>query len=263
MLLYNLSNHHKSQSYGSLDFKDHDSLRLCIYRLLQNYYNQFTLSNKEGIMKDLTQVRSANLKRWIDDYFQGKQALFIEKTGINQGELSALLNLKRPFGERKARSIESSADMPFMYLDQYHEAGIIQESMSVQGMIPVISWVAAGAWVSVADPTEAEKWLPCPVKHSDSTFALSVRGISMFNPGGKPSFEDGDIIFVDPQVKPENKDCVVVHISGSEEATFKQIIYENSETYLRPLNPDWPEKIIRATDAAIICGTVIGKWVSL
>ncbi len=61
-------------------------------------------------------IRRMNLKKWIDDHHEGKQAALIEKTGINQGELSGLLKNKS-FGEKKARSLEALAGMPSMWLD--------------------------------------------------------------------------------------------------------------------------------------------------
>lgn len=61
-------------------------------------------------------IRRANLKKWIDEKHNGTQASFVALTGINQGELSGLLN-KKSFGEKKARSLEKIAGMPEMWLD--------------------------------------------------------------------------------------------------------------------------------------------------
>lgn len=62
--------------------------------------------------------RRMRLKQWIDDRHEGRQADFIDKTGINQGELSALLSGKKSFGEKKARNLENDAGMPADYLDR-------------------------------------------------------------------------------------------------------------------------------------------------
>ncbi len=217
-------------------------------------------------MKEATRIRAENLKTWIDKYYGGKQAAFIEKTGMNQGELSALINGRRVFGERKARSIEELADMPNMYLEQTEEAEVIEIPADMKGMVPVISWVAAGnfsdAEVSTAD--ELIKWVPCPAPHSKGTYALTVSGISMQNPNGNPSFEDGDIIFVDPAKLPENKSCVIVSLEGSNSATFKQLVIEpDGRKYIIPLNPNWGDKPIEIEENASINGVVIGKWVNI
>lgn len=217
-------------------------------------------------MKEATRIRAENLKAWIDEYYGGKQAAFIEKTGMNQGELSALINGRRVFGERKARAIEELADMPNMYLEQTEDADFIAKPMDMKGMVPVISWVAAGnfsdAEVSIAD--DLIKWVPCPAPHSKGTFALTVSGISMQNPNGNPSFEDGDIIFVDPAKLPENKSCVIVTLEGSNSATFKQLVIEpDGRKYIIPLNPNWGDKPIEIEGDASINGVVIGKWVDI
>lgn len=70
---------------------------------------------------DPVQVRRDRLRQWIEVHFNGEQVRFIADCAtrdrhINQGELSGLLN-KKSFGEKKARSLEDAAQMPFRYLD--------------------------------------------------------------------------------------------------------------------------------------------------
>ncbi len=217
-------------------------------------------------MKEATRIRAENLKAWIDEYYGGKQAAFIEKTGMNQGELSALINGRRVFGERKARSIEDLAQMPNMYLEQTDSLELIPTPVDMKGMIPVISWVAAGHFSDAEQLPHDDliKWVPCPAPHSKGTFALKVSGISMRNPNGNPSFENGDIIFVDPAKLPENKSCVIVTLEGSNSATFKQLVIEpDGRKYIIPLNPNWGDKPIEIEGDASINGVVIGKWVDI
>ena len=68
---------------------------------------------------NIAELRRRNLREWIYRLHQGRQIDFVSATGINQGELSALLKNK-PFGERKARKIEHSAGMPALWLDTDH-----------------------------------------------------------------------------------------------------------------------------------------------
>lgn len=70
---------------------------------------------------DVVARRRLNLKAWIDERFKGVQAAFVDKTGINQGELSGLLRAKS-FGEKKARALEKQAGMPDGWLDSTHDA---------------------------------------------------------------------------------------------------------------------------------------------
>ena len=87
------------------------------------------------------QVRRRRLRQWIDERFGGSQVQFIDDLGsrghaINQGELSGLLKSKS-FGEKKARKIESMAQMPLLYLnappgssDEAYTAPLVAEPTS-------------------------------------------------------------------------------------------------------------------------------------
>ena len=56
---------------------------------------------------DMSEIRRIRLAKLIEEQFDNKQAEFIKKTGINQGELSAILRGKKSFGEKKARKREN------------------------------------------------------------------------------------------------------------------------------------------------------------
>lgn len=138
----------------------------------------------------------------------------------------------------------------------------VEPGPKVRGFVPLISWVQAGVWCEMQEPYEladVEAWLPCAVSHSSATFALRVRGLSMFNPHERRSFRDGDIIFVDPAKDFENGSLVIAKLADSKEATFKQLVLEGDRQFLKPLNPSWPDPIIELPDDALICGVVVSK----
>lgn len=136
----------------------------------------------------------------------------------------------------------------------------VEPGPDLRGHVPLISWVQAGNWEAVIDnfaPGDAEDWLPCPRKFGPHAFALRVRGVSM-----EPKYQDGDIIFVDPDAQAEHGKNIVVRLDDEHEATFKQLVMEGGQKFLRALNPDWPgPKLIPINGNATICGVVIGKWV--
>ncbi|PHS48693.1 MAG: hypothetical protein COB05_05435 [Marinobacter sp.] len=139
-----------------------------------------------------------------------------------------------------------------------------REGPQVRGLVPLISSVQAGGWCEVAgsfEASDAEKWLPCPVKHGPHTFCLTVEGESMKNPYGKPSYDPGDIIFVDPDVAPTSGARVVVRLESQEKATFKQYVEEDGQCMLKALNPEWKPRYVPLGERAAVCGVVIGKWV--
>ena len=110
-------------------------------------------------------------------------------------------------------------------------------------------------------PGDADEWLPCPVAHGPHTYAVRVRGESMFNPAGRPSYADGDIIFVDPSREARHGDRVIVRLDDHAEATFKQLLIEDGRKMLKALNPEWAPRYIPINGNATITGVVIGKWV--
>jgi len=133
---------------------------------------------------------------------------------------------------------------------------------AIRGLVPLISWVQAGGWSEVVDnyaPYDGEEWLPCPVKHGSHTFVLRVYGESMFNPHGRPSFMENDLIFVDPDRRPEHRSLVVVRKNEEMESTFKMLLLDGGKHYIKALNPAWPSQIEEMTGDITICGVVIAK----
>lgn len=158
-------------------------------------------------------------------------------------------------GEHKDPSLDQTTPSP-------ESESNVEPGPAIKGYVPLISWVQAGAWCEVMDVRtldDAEIWLPCAASHSSQSYALRVRGLSMFNQHERRSFRDGDIIFVDPAKDPENGSLVIAKLVDSQEATFKQLVMEGSRRFLKPLNPAWPEPIIELVTDAMICGVVFSK----
>jgi SOS-response transcriptional repressor LexA len=130
-----------------------------------------------------------------------------------------------------------------------------------QKMIPLISWVQAGAWCEAIDNYsvgDAEDWLPCPNNCSDNTYALKVRGDSMTAPHGL-SFIEGCFIYVDP-LMPITSGCkVIAKLEISNEVTFKEYREDGGKRYLKPLNPQYLMQEITADTH--ICGVIVGMYI--
>lgn len=214
---------------------------------------------------ELDAIRLANLERLIDE--TGTATAVAQRCGTSSAYISQLRrgvdssgNPVR-IGERIARKFETGLNKHPGWLDTLHDEKTLDTaptllSDSLQPMYcPVVSWIQAGEFTrSPNSPANTEAVLPCPRACSAQTFVLRVRGVSM-----EPKFQEGDLIFVDPKVTPTSGRFVVVVLNSSEEATFKQYIQEGGKTYLKALNPDWPNRIIELDEDAYICGVVIFK----
>lgn len=123
--------------------------------------------------------------------------------------------------------------------------------------VPLISWVGAGDFCDNVETFVlggAENYYPCPAKHSKSTFALKVQGLSMH-----PEFSPNEIIYVDPEVEALNGAFVVVIQNNDNEATFKQFKIIGGSKLLQTVNQNMPVLIEMKPDTKI-CGVVIGSY---
>lgn len=121
-------------------------------------------------------------------------------------------------------------------------------------MIPVVSWVQAGDFIdsqAQTTPGYADDWVETFETASQNAFALVVHGDSM-----EPEFRDGDIITVDPERQAENGSYVIV--KNGVEATFKQLVWDGSSVFLKPLNDRYPIRDMTGTEVRIV-GVVVEK----
>jgi len=159
--------------------------------------------------------------------------------------------------------LETNKGDRFLYTSKHAN---VEPGPDIKGEVPLISHIQAGEWSEIIDnfaPGDAERWLSCPVCHSEKTFVLRVRGESMHNPQGEQSFRKGELIFVDPGRQPINGSLIVVRLEDEKEATFKKLVIEGNKKYLIALNPAWPERVIEINSNATICGVVIFKGEAL
>ncbi len=101
--------------------------------------------------------------------------------------------------------------------------------------IPIISWTQAGSSQQISDTSQYGDYGEYVETDAKGIFALTVRGESM-----ETEFHEGDIIVINPYLKPEHNDYVVVaNVEG--EATFKQLKKYGKTRVLHPLNPKFDD----------------------
>ena len=139
----------------------------------------------------------------------------------------------------------------------------VELSHGMNGMVPVISWVAAGSFDDVIPVTinDAVDWIPRPQHLSERAFGLVIQGRSMC-----PEFKPDDIIYVEPEISAwelKDGDLIVIHCEDDKQATFKQLVIGDShdDMYLKPLNPDWPDQRMTPMGECSLVGIVDSKFV--
>lgn len=173
--------------------------------------------------------------------------------------LSAIAKIANTTSERLISStsyIHQRALATPLYSDEYDTS----KHTKTINLLPLITWEQSANWsdtVSSFDIEQAISWLPCHLKHSNTAYALTIRGSSM-----APLFVEGDVIFVDPEREAKHNSYVIAKLEKNHEAIIRKLMIEGEQKYLQADNPNWPERIIKINDSATICGVVIFKGLS-
>jgi SOS-response transcriptional repressor LexA len=187
---------------------------------------------------------------------EGKSAVSQWERGVTEPGGDSLLNLRRKTNLNDVWVREGRGQMflpaPTARLvgKVYHVPNVAEAGATYGGKVPLISSVQAGNWREVIDnlpPGVGEDWVSTTAPVKDHTYALRVTGDSM-----EPEFPEGMILIVEPELEPQAGDFVIVRLDG--DVTFKQLVQDSGEWYLKPLNPRYP---IRALPVgATFCGVV-------
>ena len=233
---------------------------------------------------DISEIRKANLLKLIEAKASGSQKDFANAVPTAPAYISQIINSTigrngKPatVGTALARKIEKAFGLDHGYMDSLHidtdnqsiaerikfDNNVdLSQKIYLQGRrVPVISWVQAGSMTSVETvikDTEIDEWLPPNEDCGKNGYGLRVVGNSM-----SPSFIPGDRIYINPDIQTfdlKTDDLVIVSCFGESEATFKKLIIEGNNKYLQPLNPSWPEQIIKLTEDCRLVGKVVGLY---
>lgn len=205
-------------------------------------------------------------------------ALAREQLGINQSELARRLSVtpqsvqaweadKNSPRHKKLKEVGDALGVTASWLlgEDGQSPRVEREDSNVELALqptrsfsyPEISWVQAG---SATEAIELSNIAACPRHTSDvwageNGFWLRVVGASMTSPAGGNSFPEGFLILIAPDTEPHYGQYVVARMIDTNEATFKQLVRDAGELYLKPLNPAFPMKAV--DDAWEIVGTVV------
>ncbi|WP_136067373.1 helix-turn-helix domain-containing protein [Modicisalibacter radicis] len=108
---------------------------------------------------------------------------------------------------------------------------------------PLFSWAQAAA---IRQPHRAEDSADLGVEPSSfqtegTGFWLEIRGDAMAAPiGVAPSLPEGTMVLFDSDAPAILGKLVLATLPDSQEATFRKLIKESGQRYLKPLNPSYP-----------------------
>lgn len=221
--------------------------------------------------EETVSLRRKNLQRWIDREHYGKQADFIAKHDLNQGEVSGLLRSKS-FGEVKARNLELKCEMPPNYLDTEHDQTetslqsvgepeatyvTIQQYKDVRGAMgkgaylldvegEVVDWRVTPQWVNSNLPA--------------NTGVKNLRIITGLGDSMKGMFNSGDPLVVDTGIRSVDFDAVYFFRVGGE--GFVKLLQRvpGEGIRVKSKNPDYDTWVIREDMDLEVFGRVLKVW---
>ncbi len=220
---------------------------------------------------DKYEKRRLRLIQLRDDYCDGKAVSIARKIDREPSYVSRMLYPEGKSGKKRIADdmveiIERSFDLPRGWMDglvaqDVQNIRVTKQPSRMKGY-PLISWVQAGAWSEALEPyslNDIDEWPESSAHVMGPAFWLKVQGDSMTSPVGL-SIPEGMMIFVDTGREAENGDLVVAKLEGSE-ATFKKLIIDAGQKYLKPLNPIYP--MIPINGNCRIIGVVIEARIML
>ena len=178
------------------------------------------------------------------------QEQMAEHLGITKGAVSHWLNARRePSLEEIARILEFLGKKNFsvgaggLIVDETLKGDVEYVGMYKPGKkYPVLSSVKAGAWGEAVEAytlKDIDLWLESDAHIQGEAFWLEVEGDSMTAPVGL-SIPEGTFVLFDTGRDPINGSLVIAKLSDTNEATFKKLIIDGGQKYLKGLNPQWP-----------------------
>lgn len=210
--------------------------------------------------KNLTATQLEDAKRLKALYESKKKQLGItqytiaDEMGISQGAVGHYLNgrigLNVPTVTAFARILNAQVSeiSPTLAAEVGRYAATVDPNVSGYRpynpgkKYPVLSKVQAGAWAEACEAytlKDIDLWLESDAHIQGDAFWLEVEGDSMTAPAGL-SIPEGTFVLFDTGRDAINNSLVIAKLSDSNEATFKRLIIDGSQKYLKGLNPAWP-----------------------
>lgn len=242
------------------------------YKFICSVHHMSTPTERHKVIADLFKRRRLELKMSQAAVAAGVQELLGGEAFKQQSYAAVeaghtkhskyLAQIARVLGI-PAAAVDPSAPGPSLVSETripYGEKASVIESTGRK--LPVIGSIAAGTWCEAIDefqPGDAEEWIEAPGPVGPRAFILVIEGISMRNPGGPVSFEDGDRVVIDPSIEAMPGNFVAAKLASSNRVTFKRLQQEEGQYILEAINPDWEPRYLRMTEEWHICGKAMWK----
>ena len=150
-----------------------------------------------------------------------------------QISVDELLDLRRPIPSPRGSDGDEGSPLTADARNRYK---IVQTTNEVR-TVPILNAPPTPQSGTLGEPQQAYGYGITNAAIGDNGYALKVKGSSMLNPHGSPSFPEGCLIFVNPDLTARPGSFVVVKLDGDDGFTFKRLTIDAGNRYLESLNP--------------------------
>ena len=173
------------------------------------------------------------------------------RSGVSQPAINRILKERSKAKKPRRETLEKIGGVLGVTPEQLTGQDPISVRLFDKGAVPIGRWEMLTHTPHMGE-ISLGRALICPVPHSDMSFALPVIGEAMV---GDDGYREGDLIFIDPVVKPAHgRDVVAV---SPKAGLLRRYIETPEGQFLKALNPSWPNPILPLTSDIIVMGTVI------
>jgi SOS-response transcriptional repressor LexA len=177
---------------------------------------------------------------------------FADAVGVSRG---AVQQWEKPGGTAPKRSNQPMVArvLGVSVAELVSGGSYVGQGLDVRAEVPLISEVEAGNYTVIDNfkPKGRYEMVPVSVAVKRHTYALRVHGDSMVS-GTGDSFPEGSILVVEPEMDARSGDYVIA-LNEANETTFKQLVRDGGDLFLKPLNTRYP---IKPLGKATVIGVV-------
>ena len=176
----------------------------------------------------IQQTRRTSLRRIIDQRFDGNVSRFAQSAGKAQSQIADMLDGRKAFGERVARTIESNLHLPVGYLDLGYDLAVAEVRSDhrlkiTASRVPVMGTAqidAEGHWLGLEHPAGARGgYLDVP-STDQNAYAVRVIGDAL-----SPRIRSGEFILCEPGHPYAPGDEVLIELKDGR-SMVQEFLYE-------------------------------------
>lgn len=123
--------------------------------------------------------------------------------------------------------------------------------------VPILSAKEIETFLMRKTFDKKKEYVPCFAHQSENSrlFSMRMEGDALTAHGNPKSIQENELLIIDPDHAPKNKDIVAAKISAQAEPILRQYIIEGGIRYLKPFNSQYP--MITMDSKTEILGVVV------